>query len=257
MYNKIFTKILDSSIWLEPTPTRVIWLTFIAAMDETGFAQFAGIANLAHRARVAIQEAQEAVECLQAPDGDSSDPEHDGRRIERVPGGWMILNAPKYREIVTRAVSQEQTRLRVNRYREKKRNCNGNVTPANGTVTPSEADAEVLTNKQPEPEFPDYHFASMTPEAAMADLQRHFPDIDIWNEFRKLRQLCIDKGTGKPTWRGFIGWLKKASPVVKLRKSGVPVPLLDQSQIGHTPISLDEQAVLHRELQEMRKKEGI
>jgi hypothetical protein len=138
MYNKIFTKILDSSIWLESTTTRLVWLTFLAAMDEDGFVQFASVANLAHRARVPLDEAHAAVECLLGPDPDSSDPDNEGRRIEKVPGGWMILNSAKYRELVTRAVSKEQTRARVARFREKKK-CN--VT-CNARVTQSEGEAE-------------------------------------------------------------------------------------------------------------------
>jgi hypothetical protein len=135
MYNKLFTKILDSSIWLEPSGTRIIWLTMIAAMDENGFVQFASVANLAHRARIELAEAQAAVDCLEGPDTNSSDPDHEGRRIERVPGGWMILNAEKYREMVTRAVIQEKTRQRVAKHREKKRTCNAPVTLGNATVT--------------------------------------------------------------------------------------------------------------------------
>ena len=136
MYNKIFTKILDSSIWLEPSPTRLIWLTFIAAMDEDGFAAFASVANLAHRARVELSETQAAVDALEAPDPNSSDPDNEGRRIERVPGGWMILNASKYRDLVTRTVIKEQTRARVARHRQsKKENGNAHVTASNGHVT--------------------------------------------------------------------------------------------------------------------------
>jgi hypothetical protein len=153
MYNKLFTKILDSSIWLEPSGTRIIWLTMIAAMDENGFVQFASVANLAHRARIELAEAQAAVDCLEGPDANSSDPEHEGRRIERVPGGWMILNAEKYREMVTRAVIQEKTRQRVAKHRtEKKRACNASVTLGNASVTegnacvtPSDTDTDSAT----------------------------------------------------------------------------------------------------------------
>ena len=162
MYNKLFTKILDSSIWLEPSGTRIIWLTMIAAMDENGFVQFASVANLAHRARIELAEAQAAVDCLEGPDANSSDPEHEGRRIERVPGGWMILNAEKYREMVTRAVIQEKTRQRVAKHREKKRTCNapvtlGNasVTEANASVTQSDTDTDSATKaKAFQPEEP-------------------------------------------------------------------------------------------------------
>lgn len=142
MYNKLFTKILDSSVWLESDTTRLIWFTFLAAMDEDGMCAFASIRNLAHRARVAEDDAQTAVERLEAPDLDSSDPENEGRRVERVPGGWLVLNAAKYRELVTREVVKEKTRLRVAAHREKKRGVtqgNAPVTHMKRTVTPSEA----------------------------------------------------------------------------------------------------------------------
>jgi len=158
MYNKLFTKILDSSIWMESLETRIVWLTFIAAMDESGFVQFASVENVAHRARVGVEAASMAVRRLESPDENSSDPENDGRRIERVPGGWMVLNAQKYRELVTRVVIQEQTKNRVRRFREKKRSGNAPVTPRNENVTPSETDTDteaVAGKRENEPETID------------------------------------------------------------------------------------------------------
>lgn len=151
MYNKIFTKILDSSIWLEPTPTRLLWMTLIAAMDEDGYAAFASIGNLAHRARLTMEETTEAVKCLEAPDKESSDPDNEGRRIERVPGGWMILNAKKYRELVTRTVIKEQNRIRVARHREKKRPVtkrNAKVTRGNESVMQSDTATHTATDSK-------------------------------------------------------------------------------------------------------------
>lgn len=156
MYNKLFEKILDSSIWLEPTATRIVWLTFIAVMDDMGFVQFASVANVAHRARVTVDEAQAAVTCLESPDQNSSDPEHEGRRVERVPGGWMVLNAGKHREIVTREVQRTQTRERVRRFRERVRQDvtlgNGERQDGNGDVTPSEAETEAAVQANSERE---------------------------------------------------------------------------------------------------------
>lgn len=128
-------------------PTRIVWLTFLAAMDENGFCQFASAANVAHRARVSIEEADAALIILEGPDANSADPDHGGKRIEKVPGGWMILNAEKYRLLVTRAVVQEQTRQRVKKHREAhgKSACNAPVTVCNETVTPSEADTDTET----------------------------------------------------------------------------------------------------------------
>lgn len=150
MYNKLFSKILDSSIWLEPTATRLVWLTLIAVMDESGFVQFASVANVAHRARVTLEEAEAAILCLEGPDRNSSDPDHEGKRIERFPGGWIVLNAEKYRELVTRAIIKEQTKNRVQRFRERrKRDCNAVLTPSEAITearseeeVPSSADAD-------------------------------------------------------------------------------------------------------------------
>jgi hypothetical protein len=130
MYNKLFASILDSSIWLENNPTRIVWFTLLAAMDEDGFARFASIRNLAGRARVSDDEAREAISILEAPDLDSSDPDNDGRRAERVPGGWMVLNAPKYRELATKLISREKTRQRVANFR-RNHECNADVTLGN------------------------------------------------------------------------------------------------------------------------------
>ena len=143
MYNKLFTKILDSSVWLQPDATRIVWVTLIAAMDETGFVQAAAVGNLAGRARVSIPDCRTAVATLEGPDPESSDPEHEGRRIERVPGGWVVLNAEKYRALVTRAVNQARTRERVAKHRAVKHIGNDVKRSCNDLVTPSEADTEV------------------------------------------------------------------------------------------------------------------
>jgi hypothetical protein len=143
MYNKLFTKILDSSIWLEDDATRLVWLTLIAVMDEDGFCQFASVPNVAHRARVSVEAAQKALSCLESPDPNSSDPANEGRRLERVPGGWVVLNAEKHRRMITRAVVQEQTRERVRRFRDRlvKRT-------SNASVTPSETETETETRSE-------------------------------------------------------------------------------------------------------------
>jgi hypothetical protein len=117
MYNKLFGKILDSSIWLEDHATIRVWITLLASMDEDGFCQFAAPGNLARRAAVTLEEVDSAVAKLEGPDPDSNDPDNEGRRIERVQGGWIVLNAVKYREMVTRQVIKEGNRLRMQNFR--------------------------------------------------------------------------------------------------------------------------------------------
>lgn len=121
MYNKLFSKILDSSIWLESNTTRIVWITLLAAMDEDGYAHFSTIQNLADRARVTKEEAQKAVDCFMSPDEGSGLPDNQGRRIERVPGGFIVLNAAHYRDIMNREIQREQTRIRVQRWRSRQK----------------------------------------------------------------------------------------------------------------------------------------
>ncbi len=120
VYSKLFASILDSSVWLEPMPTRIVWLTLLAAKDQDGFARFASVENLARRAVVSEAEAAAAVKVLEAPDRKSSNPDHGGRRIERVHGGWMVLNAKLYDDMVRRADELTMNRDRVRRFRAKK-----------------------------------------------------------------------------------------------------------------------------------------
>jgi hypothetical protein len=139
VYNKLFTKILDSSIWLESNPTRIVWITIIAAMDETGFVAMAATENLARRANVTLEEAIEAVKTLESADKRQPDQEFDGRRIERVEGGWMVLNSEKYRSMVTRSEALHLNRVRVARFRAKaKPACNGDVMYSNDLVMQSD-----------------------------------------------------------------------------------------------------------------------
>lgn len=151
MYNKLFTKILDSSIWLAPDPHRLVWITLLAAMDEDGVVQFASVANVAARARVSKEDAAAAMLAFESPDQDSGDPENEGRRVERFPGGWLVLNASKYKALVTKVVAREKVRERVAKHRAKHAAVtlgNAEVTLANALVTPSETDTETQTQKE-------------------------------------------------------------------------------------------------------------
>lgn len=193
MYNKIFSKIVDSSIWSESESTRIVWVTFIAVMDEQGFVPFAGIDNVARRAHVPFKKAETAIIVLESPDPNSSDPANEGRRIERVPGGWMVLNSQKYRDMVTRAIVQEQTRLRVARFRENRKPSNAKVTPKKRSVTPSEeeteaqSEAETHTPKRDLPRVPGTTTALSVEECAKVDAL----DEDIAFEERRFTSLAL------------------------------------------------------------------
>lgn len=232
MYNKIFTKILDSSIWLEPTPTRIVWITMIAAMDENGFCQFAAVGNVAGRARVTEAEARTAIQALEGPDPESSDQENEGRRIERVPGGWMVLNAPKYRALVTRVNIQEKTQERVHRYREKKRKCNAPVTQCNAPVTrgndPVTPSDSVVNTKEQKPSRGKREGAK---EEKVSDPRHTACKERIFAAYR------YANGGADPDWDGregkALGMLLRAQPALNEKTIG---PLLNhwvKSDVNH------------------------
>lgn len=230
MYNKIFTKILDSSIWLEADPTRIVWITMIAAMDEDGMCHFASVENLARRAVVDVEKAKEAVRVLESADSNSCDPEHDGRRIERVPGGWLVLNAKKYKELVTRVVAREQTRQRVARYRQKQAGCNAPVTVSNDSVTPSET---VSVSESVSTDVGQTRSGSPAKPAPEPTAKKRFlPDadwiqslksnpayagLDVDREFGKAQAWC-DVNKKSLSRKRFINWLNRSERPMTKRK---------------------------------------
>ncbi len=116
-YVKIYGSILGSSIWAEAMPTRIVWITMLAMADEHGKVE-ASTSGLARFANVTLAECREALKALAAPDTDSRTPDNDGRRVEKVDGGWLILNYLKYREM--RSPKQVAEAERKARWRENK-----------------------------------------------------------------------------------------------------------------------------------------
>lgn len=86
-YTKLFQSILASSIWCEDDKTRIVWITMLALADQFGVVE-ASVGGLADLSRVSKEDCQKAIEKFLAPDPDSRSMEYDGRRIERVEGGW-------------------------------------------------------------------------------------------------------------------------------------------------------------------------
>ena len=143
MYNKLFSRILWSSIWTHDYPTRIVWVTFLAAMDEDGVVHFATPKNVAAIAQVTEEEAVRAVTILEAPDANSANPEHEGRRVQRIPGGWLVLNAGVYKRLATREQAREGTRRRMAKLRAcdaDVRRCDADVRIGDGDVRISDAD---------------------------------------------------------------------------------------------------------------------
>lgn len=199
MYNKLFQRILYSSIWTQDYATRIVWVTFLAAMDEDSVVHFATTKNVAAVAQVTEEEAERAVALLEAPDPHSANPEHEGRRVQRIPGGWVVLNAKVYRDIATREQARQGIRQRVAKHRAAVTTAaigNGDVTVGNadpsirnGSVTGSDTDTEVKRSRSSRRDDPavDDGFAvfwaaypkKVARQAALRSWRRLRPDVDL------------------------------------------------------------------------------
>lgn len=148
-YTKLFSSIVTSTIWVESDRTRIVWITMLAMADKNGEVQ-ASIPGLARLAGVPIPDCEEAIAKFMAPDPYSRTPDDEGRRIEKIDGGWALLNHKKYREMASREDSKAAGNERVRRFREKEKR-NGvkrDVTPSNGLLTQDLHIAEADTDAE-------------------------------------------------------------------------------------------------------------
>ena len=139
MYVKLFGSILDSSVWDEDHATRLVWITMLTMADQDGVVRAAD-SGIAHRARVSPAECAKAFKVLSEPDIESKSQEYGGRRIERIEGGWLVLNYRKYREI--RTEQQVRDALRQQRHRQKDRPPRDTSRDTPPVTTEAEADTE-------------------------------------------------------------------------------------------------------------------
>lgn len=127
-YTPLFSSIIASTIWRESKETKIVWITMLAMSDARGVVE-ASIPGLADMAKVSLEECKVALSVLMSPDEYSRTKDHDGRRIEEVDGGWLVLNIGKFRD---------KCRHRADYMREyRKRNQDvTNVTTRNHSLPP-------------------------------------------------------------------------------------------------------------------------
>lgn len=105
------------------------------AMADSKGRVWASVPGLANRARVPLEDAEEAINRFLSPDKYSRTPDHEGRRIEPIDGGWRLLNHEKYRSVRDEESAKESKRRYINARRAKEREASSTVeqsrTPSN------------------------------------------------------------------------------------------------------------------------------
>ena len=96
-YTKLFSSIVTSTVWDQDPDVCKVWITLMALSDQYGEVQ-SSVPGLANAARLPREAVEKALAIFLAPDPDSRTTDHQGRRIEKCDGGWVLLNHAKYRE---------------------------------------------------------------------------------------------------------------------------------------------------------------
>ena len=117
-YSKLFDEITDSSIWYQPDHIKVTWLSLLAKADRTHVARVA-VPQLARINGHTIDQTEDALGVLMAPDPHSRSEEFEGRRIEKVDGGYLILNRAKYQKMRSEEERREYKRQKAQEYYER------------------------------------------------------------------------------------------------------------------------------------------
>lgn len=95
-FTKLVSSLPESTVWCEPYPTRIVWVTMLAMADRKGRV-WGSVPGLARRSGVELQECEAALTTFLSPDKHSRTPDNEGRRIAVIDGGWVLLNYAKYR----------------------------------------------------------------------------------------------------------------------------------------------------------------
>jgi hypothetical protein len=97
-FTPLWSGIVDSSLWDEPDPVVKVFVTMLALKDPDFIVRKTAY-QIGRCARKTEKEVLDALKVLSAPDTKRLEAQpHEGRRVQKVPDGWLILNGRKYQE---------------------------------------------------------------------------------------------------------------------------------------------------------------
>lgn len=116
----LFNQIVDSSIWGEEDFVVKIFLTMLAKKDADHIVR-ATAYQIGHWARKDEAIALAALKVLCSPDTRRLEPQpYEGRRIQKIEGGWLVLNGQHYQDLMRDANRRAYKAGKQKEYRAKK-----------------------------------------------------------------------------------------------------------------------------------------
>ncbi len=201
-FTKLWSEILSSSIWNEDDKTRIVFITMLAAVGPDGIVR-ASVGGLAHQARVSKEDCEKAIEVLQNPDPDSRSTCFEGRRIEKIEGGFLLLNYSTYRD----ARNHDERKIYMAEYmrgyrKQSVNNRKQSVNTVNSVLAPlakEEAEEKQIREEGSDSSSP---YPSLE---QMLEYFKEFPECDFTLEEIKVAVTALDV---RKTPRGYWQWGK-------------------------------------------------
>lgn len=148
---KIDCNILYSSIWAETPETKTVWITMLALANANGIVP-ATAPGISIAAVVSLEDTRKALAIFESPDPDSKSLENKGKRIERINGGYKILNYESYRAF---NYSMNDAAIQKREYRAKHKSDNVQTTSGR-SASASVSASESVSVKKKEKDNIDY-----------------------------------------------------------------------------------------------------
>jgi hypothetical protein len=221
-FTKLDSGITDSTIWLAPDTTRIVWITMMAMADQNGYVG-SSLPGLASRARVSMPACVEAIKTFLAPDEYSRTADFEGRRITEADGGWVLLNHAKYRAKISAADKRERSRLAMAALRARRKEEANNrkqltpVTPRDPALTLlAQAEADNRSREEQEKNTHREKFSEVERPDDMPE--------QVWTDWLRIRRKKKAPLT-KTAWEGVkreaaIAGLTPAEAVLHAAESG-------------------------------------
>lgn len=241
LYSRVFLKILESSI-AEDWQVRLVFEDLLKLASQDGVVDMTKTA-ISRRTNVPLAIVERGIAALEAPDLDSRDPEHQGRRIVRLDAhrdwGWYIVNWDKYDSIRSKLEAREYERNRKRKASAKADEANlPSALPSKdkNTDTTSDTDTEETRNlPERSGNFPGKSRskdvgagsapASRGDQVSDSDWLNQlasdatYAGIDVAREHGKMVRWC-EVNKKQPTRRRFVAWLNRIELPMKGKTNG-------------------------------------
>jgi hypothetical protein len=118
-WTPLWSKIVDSSVWSEDDVVRIVFITMLAKKDSDHVVRGSAY-QIGRWANKEESDVLKALKVLASPDKKRLEKQpFDGRRIEKVEDGWLMLNGEEYRLKVQDEMRKARLRRAQTTYRHK------------------------------------------------------------------------------------------------------------------------------------------